>query len=187
MEEERDILLHRLGEGPGESMFKQVDHAGTAFPNTQPLGSPDKKENPAELDIRVAALESANRSLQDELRGLYEENERLREEVDSWRRWDQEMQNAVLPQVSDLVKDEYDSWLTKQQRALSLDRHHFLPQRAFDRTHPAENNSAAADFRLPPLRMQGLPYQASGPLPSPSSLNFRRAAGDTAFHSHTNT
>lgn len=55
-------------------------------------GSPDNKN--LDADVRVAALESANRRLQDELRGVVEDNERLRDEVDRWRKWDRDMRET---------------------------------------------------------------------------------------------
>jgi hypothetical protein len=55
-------------------------------------GSPDNKN--LDVDVRVASLESANRRLQDELRGVVEDNERLRDEVERWRRWDRDMRET---------------------------------------------------------------------------------------------
>lgn len=73
LEDEKDALLRRLGEMP----------EGT---NHGPMDIRDA----ADTSVRMASLEAANRRLRDELRGVYEENDRLREDLDGWRRWHHE-------------------------------------------------------------------------------------------------
>lgn len=99
LEEERDVLLNRLGEGPGESMFRLNDSGGQGA-SFSAAGSPEKKEAPIDVDVRIASLEAANRRLQEELKGLYEDNEVLREELERWRRWDVDTQPNLASQVS---------------------------------------------------------------------------------------
>ncbi len=78
MEDERDVLLQRLGEAPGDA------------------------KDPTDPDVRVAALESANRHLRDELGSLREENDRLRDELEAWRRWrDDRVSNGLYEQIPD--------------------------------------------------------------------------------------
>jgi hypothetical protein len=97
LEEERDGLLRRLGES---SSTRSEDDPYVRYPSYAPPSarrpntgfsgpsvSPERREA-ADVDVRVAGLESANRRLQEELKGAYEENDRLREELDGWKRWD---------------------------------------------------------------------------------------------------
>lgn len=89
----------RLLEEEKETVVQRLDHSHQRSPHDEGFyrhhdmyrrrsGSPEK---PIDVDVRLASLESANRRLQDELRGVVEENERLRDEVDRWRRWDREL------------------------------------------------------------------------------------------------
>lgn len=47
-----------------------------------------------DVAVCVAALESANRQLQDELTIVGEDNDELREELEQWRRWEREQREA---------------------------------------------------------------------------------------------
>ena len=69
------------------------DHSPVQRPNNllALATSPDRATEP---DIRIAALESANRRLQDELRTVSDENDKLRDELEQWRRWDREQREA---------------------------------------------------------------------------------------------
>jgi hypothetical protein len=76
LEEERDGLLRRQGETP-------EGHGGPS------------------ADARVASLEAANRRLREEIRGVYEENdrlagenERLHRELENWKRWRDQVSDA---------------------------------------------------------------------------------------------
>ena len=77
LEDDKELLVRRLTEGTGRDI-KQTSALEAA----------------TDIDVRVAALESANRKLQDELRIVSDENERLREEIDQWRRWEREQREA---------------------------------------------------------------------------------------------
>ena len=112
LEDERDGLLFRLGEAPGHSSRNdsRLGPPDEGYPPSQrlplateslPSGnaridspsdpiSPNRRDS-VEGDIRLAALESANRKLQEEIRLISEENNRLLEEVMDWRRWEMEM------------------------------------------------------------------------------------------------
>lgn len=77
LEDDKELLVRRLTEGPSR------DYKAAPVP-----------EVTVDIDVRLAALESANRKLQDELKTVSEENERLREELDQWRRWEREQREA---------------------------------------------------------------------------------------------
>lgn len=90
LEEEKDMMARNLNRGHQRSphedgYFRQHD------PYRRRSISPDKH---VDVDIRVASLEAANRRLQDELRGVVEENERLRDEVEKWRRWERDLRET---------------------------------------------------------------------------------------------
>lgn len=117
LEDERDALHRRLGEGPGPSSRAILgigpDEDGlyppghrhslpmnipsvsqTAPPSfSRPSISPEGRELSTEMDIRMIALESANRKLQDELRSLMDENERLVTDVEGWRNSERDLQD----------------------------------------------------------------------------------------------
>ena len=48
----------------------------------------------SDADVRIASLDSANRRLQEDVRGLTEENERLRDALARWQEWGQSMSHA---------------------------------------------------------------------------------------------
>jgi hypothetical protein len=102
LEEERDGLLRRLGEQP-DPKARADDEPFPRYPSYNPPSnhrqhssfsgpsvSPERREA-VDIEVRVAALESANRRLQDELKGVYEENDRLHEELESWRRRERDL------------------------------------------------------------------------------------------------
>ena len=92
--------------------------------------SPDRATEP---DIRIAALESANRRLQDELRTVSDENDKLRDELEQWRRWDREQREASWarenasrdPRVSICGPSELDTY---SQPILIGSPTHLIPQ-----------------------------------------------------------
>ncbi|WWD18680.1 hypothetical protein CI109_103134 [Kwoniella shandongensis] len=113
LEQEKEVLLRRLDElaqiaGPSPSLqgrssalrLSHDDYHGDKTwgpdgisntrqepPSNRPA-SPERREPPVDVDVRVAALESANRRLQDELRIVTDENERMRDELRRWQDWD---------------------------------------------------------------------------------------------------
>lgn len=118
LEDERDVLLRRLGESPEKSsrgtfgmgfeedeVYHSIPRNGlspgvphlpirTALP-ILPIrsDSPEGREPSIDIELRMVALESANRSLQDELKGFGEENKRLCDEIESWRSWEREVRD----------------------------------------------------------------------------------------------
>ena len=93
LEEEREALLFRDA-GPGDDAFyrKWPTRPSTAIA-AQSARPPEPEA--FDIDVRIAALESANRRLQEELRVVSEDNDRLRDEVDRlqaeadrWRNWE---------------------------------------------------------------------------------------------------
>lgn len=84
LEEEKDIMARSMGQPLRQEYYPPPRSA-----------SPEK--GPIDVDVRVAALESANRRLQDELRVIAEDNDRLRDEVDRWRQWEREVR--MLPEL----------------------------------------------------------------------------------------
>lgn len=121
LEDERDGLLRRLGEAPGVSTFGppsssgsraheeppfrsspwQAGHDGFRRPSfSSQSTSPERREHDPEL--RIASLESANRHLQDEMRAAVDENDRLRQEIEGWRRWERgkrDEKNEIDPRL----------------------------------------------------------------------------------------
>lgn len=115
LEDERDALLRQLGGacrpssrdtlgigiGDDNDFRPGSKHvlATTLSPTPQiatpyfPLcsNSPERREPSLDIDVRIAALESANRKLQDVLRSFVEENVRLRADIESWRGWQREL------------------------------------------------------------------------------------------------
>ncbi|KAL7420699.1 hypothetical protein Q5752_004650 [Cryptotrichosporon argae] len=118
LEEEKDSLSRRLeraeddgagGGGGGGGRFGRASRrspssdpyprssmlssrfGGTGGRSTSPVA---RSEAYADIELRVAGLESANRRLQDELRGVYDENDRLRAELERWREWTRESRAA---------------------------------------------------------------------------------------------
>lgn len=112
LEQEKEVLLRRLDElaqiaGPlpslqGRSSALRLSrdelHVDTirgpdVIPNTRQDPAPrrpassERRDPPVDVDVRVAALESANRRLQEELRVITDENERMREELRAWQDW----------------------------------------------------------------------------------------------------
>lgn len=71
LEEEKDIVAR---------------HGYLNYPRST---SPDKL--PMDVDVRVSALEAANRRLQEEVRVVTEENVRLKDEVERWRKWERDV------------------------------------------------------------------------------------------------
>ncbi|EIW67722.1 hypothetical protein TREMEDRAFT_64316 [Tremella mesenterica DSM 1558] len=66
--------------------------SGQIQPGPYHIGSPspERRESYAEGDVRIPALEAANRRLQEELRMSHDENDRLKEELAHWARWEAE-------------------------------------------------------------------------------------------------
>lgn len=79
LEEDKELLVRKLTDAPDRP--SRLSSAVT---------SPERRDATADVDVRVAALEAANRRLRDELRVVHEENDRLHEELDEFRRRDRE-------------------------------------------------------------------------------------------------
>jgi hypothetical protein len=90
LEEEKDAMARRLGDSvpPRDEQYFRP-------PADRPT-SPDR--GPVEGDIRVASLESANRRLQEELRVVSEDNDRLRDELEQWKNWELENRDERVSQ-----------------------------------------------------------------------------------------
>lgn len=92
LEDEKDVIARRLDHthqrppSHDEGYYRQTE--------TYPQRSPDRG---ADGEVRYASLESANRRLQDELRGVMEDNARLRDEVDRWRKWERDQRETSRP------------------------------------------------------------------------------------------
>ena len=119
LEDERDALLYR---SKGIAGFSSRDQLGSTVEDGNSLFAPlhttsdlveasqtqdvqmscptsttttDRGDSPTiDKTVRLAALESANRKLLDELRGLGEDNERLYVEVGKWRRWERDLREG---------------------------------------------------------------------------------------------
>jgi len=87
LEDEKDVIARRLDQShqrtPEDGYYRRTE----PFPPHSPDHGPDG-------DVRYASLESANRRLQDELRGVMEDNARLRDEVERWRKWEREQRDS---------------------------------------------------------------------------------------------
>ncbi len=119
LEDERDALLHRLGEVPGPSSrgtlgigFDEDAYDSPGPQHTRPMAasptsrtvpqshfsarsaSPERLELSIDNDIRTAALEAANRKLQDKLRRIADENERMGAEIERWQRWERDQREC---------------------------------------------------------------------------------------------
>ena len=90
LEEEKDAMSRRLGESGAEPYVDGEDKGWTRGdrPSFSHSLTPERE---GEGDVRLAALESANRRLRDEVRDLGDENARLREDLEGWRRWSQDI------------------------------------------------------------------------------------------------
>jgi hypothetical protein len=87
LEDEKDVIARRL-----DHSHQRTPHEEGYYRQTEPYPhSPDRN---GDADVRYASLESANRRLQDELRGVMEDNARLRDEVDRWRKWEREQRDS---------------------------------------------------------------------------------------------
>jgi hypothetical protein len=97
LEDEKDVIARRLDHthqrppSHDEGYYRQTE----AYPQRSP-------DHGADGEVRFASLESANRRLQDELRGVMEDNARLRDEVERWRKWERDQrENArAIPPAS---------------------------------------------------------------------------------------
>ncbi|KAK1925841.1 hypothetical protein DB88DRAFT_485315 [Papiliotrema laurentii] len=110
LEEDKELLVRRLTEASGvplpprrRSITRVNDDRGEirgvpklgATGNINHALSPERREMPVDADVRIAALESANRRLQDELRCIHEENDKLRQELEHWRLWEREQRESA--------------------------------------------------------------------------------------------
>ena len=110
LEEDKELLVRRLTEASGvplpprrRSIIRVNDDRGEirgvpklgATGNINHALSPERREMPVDADVRIAALESANRRLQDELRCIHEENDKLRQELEHWRLWEREQRESA--------------------------------------------------------------------------------------------
>ncbi|WVF69035.1 hypothetical protein IAT40_003809 [Kwoniella sp. CBS 6097] len=97
--------------GPGPSSAVGSNSRSSAIRNSGPLrgsASPDRRDAaPYEADVRIAALESANRRLQETLRNLHDENEELRDELRRWRVWGREVRHEDIRRNDMIDGDQY--------------------------------------------------------------------------------
>ncbi|GFZ44962.1 hypothetical protein JCM24511_02688 [Saitozyma sp. JCM 24511] len=169
LEEERDGLLQRLGES---SSARSEDDPYVRYPSYAPPSSrrpntgvsgpsvsPERREA-ADVDVRVAALESANRRLQEELKGAYEENDRLREELDGWKRTASAANGQPRGPLPPLQPASYHA-------PSPFHAPHPPLERARSYAQPP-----SPGIRLPPLRLPPLP-QIRGAPPYPHHGPFR--------------
>jgi hypothetical protein len=96
LEDEKDIIARRLAQTrhqptTDEGYYRQTETYRRRSPTPERAG---------DGDVRMASLESANRRLQDELRGVVEDNDRLRDEVERWRKWEREQREPRREEVS---------------------------------------------------------------------------------------
>ena len=144
LEDDKELLVRRLTEGPVREY------------------KPHVQEAIIDVDVRVAALESANRKLQEELKFVGEENDRLREEVDQWRRWEREQREAsraMRERVSgaEVYADDKASRLpdfsVRSQSGARLPPTSFPSAEATSPTLPSPLAPSTPGFRLPPIRL----------------------------------
>ncbi|OCF44363.1 hypothetical protein I317_01808 [Kwoniella heveanensis CBS 569] len=94
------------GLAPGSSSRSSAMRTSGPLRNS---ASPDRREAaaPYDADVRIAALESANRRLQETLRNLHDENDELRKELRRWRIWGREVRNEDARRNDMMDADQY--------------------------------------------------------------------------------
>jgi hypothetical protein len=140
-----------------------------------PPHSPDQT---GEGDVRYASLESANRRLQDELRGVLEDNARLRDEVERWRKWEREQREprpVEKPQHRGpaLAPLDFGPMAPPSYTSSPYPSPHPPLERGHSYSHSYRPSSPGP--RLPPLRLPGNGSHHTSPngrplLPRPESM-----------------
>ncbi|KAK1920667.1 hypothetical protein DB88DRAFT_130424 [Papiliotrema laurentii] len=110
LEEDKELLVRRLTEAFGVPLPPRRRSVGRVNDDRGEIGgvsklgasgnmnhalSPEHREMPVDADVRIAALKSANRRLQEELRCIHENNDRLRQELEYWRLWEGDQRKSA--------------------------------------------------------------------------------------------
>jgi hypothetical protein len=94
-----------IGRRLAQTRHQPTPDDGYYRPTDQYRRRSQSPERVGDGDVRLASLESANRRLQDELRGVVEDNDRLRDEVERWRKWEREQREPRREEVSSRSSD----------------------------------------------------------------------------------
>ncbi|WVQ96549.1 hypothetical protein IAU59_003654 [Kwoniella sp. CBS 9459] len=183
------------GAGSGSGPFSVASRTSGSM--TQSI-SPDQRASsaPYDVDIRVAALESANKRLQETVRNLQDDNGELRDELRRWRAWGRDVRNGDSPRSGLLDGDQYGTHQPKLPRICPSASVYANPVRG-DQTGlgPPPLMVEAKDrtlvqlpsLRLPPIRTalspDGTPLLSSPPFStSLRSLGGPGSLGSTSSH-----
>ena len=172
LEDEKDVIARRLGQTHQHTPQEDGYYRRT---EQYPPHSPDQT---GDGDVRFASLESANRRLQDELRGVLEDNARLRDEVERWRKWEREQREprpVEKPQQRGpaLAPLDFGPMAPPSYTSSPYPSPHPPLERGHSYSHSYRSSSPGP--RLPPLRLPGNGPHHTSPngrplLPRPESM-----------------
>jgi hypothetical protein len=172
LEDEKDVIARRLGQSHQHTPQEDGYYRRT---EQYPPHSPDQT---GDGDVRYASLESANRRLQDELRGVLEDNARLRDEVERWRKWEREQREprpVEKPQHRGpaLAPLDFGPMAPPSYTSSPYPSPHPPLERGHSYSHSYRPSSPGP--RLPPLRLPGNGSHHTSPngrplLPRPESM-----------------
>ncbi|WRT67997.1 uncharacterized protein IL334_004972 [Kwoniella shivajii] len=196
LETEKDVLIRQMDDSHGSkpkhrsSSVRQasVDDWTTASRKPKSTSS-QRSPSPAPLDadVRIAALESANRRLQDDLRRLTDENEQLRDEARRWKSWkedgvhsrygiDEDLNSILisprkqlrpnLPPLERPVAYPTPSSSSYGSNTYSAPLGQLESNESFSRSTEVTHNIQLPSLRLPPIRVAMSPGGQT--LPSPT-------------------
>lgn len=172
LEDEKDVIARRL-----DQSHQRTPQEDGYYRRTEPY-PPHSPDQTGEGDVRYASLESANRRLQDELRGVMEDNARLRDEVDRWRKWEREQRESRQIEKPHhrgpaLAPLDFGPMAPPSYTSSPYPPAHPPLERGHSYSHSYRPSSPGP--RLPPLRLPGNGSHLTSPngrplLPRPESM-----------------
>lgn len=166
LEDEKEVIGRRLA----QTRHQPTPDDGYYRPTEQHRRRSQSPDRAGDGDVRLAALESANRRLQDELRGVVEDNDRLRDEVERWRKWEREQREPRREEVSPTASTDSENAVLTFQYARGPPT---LPPLDFGPMAPPSYTSSSQSTTYPP------PSHVAGYPPRPPHPPLERS------HSYT--